>query len=154
MPKMRAVHVARPGGPLELIERPIPEPTPGTVRIKVQACGICHSDSLVKEGHMPGIQYPRVPGHEVIGLIDAVGGGSPPAGPAGRPAGAVGQPCLCGSGDPCGRADFSACQTGAKITVLSIDGGSADYMIAPYTALAIAPAELPSSDAAPLMCAG
>src|SRR3954453_17712027 len=76
MPSMRAVQVARPGGPLELVERPIPEAAPGWVRIRVQACGVCHSDSLTKEGHMPGIQYPRVPGHEVAGVIDAVGAGA------------------------------------------------------------------------------
>ena len=72
---MRAVQVSRAGGPLELVERPIPDPGPGSVRIKVQACGICHSDSLVKDGHWPGLQYPRVPGHEVVGVVDAVGGG-------------------------------------------------------------------------------
>jgi D-arabinose 1-dehydrogenase-like Zn-dependent alcohol dehydrogenase len=73
MPKMRAVQVPRAKGPFEIVEREIPEPTPGSVRIKVQACGICHSDLLTKEGILPGIQYPRVPGHEVIGMVDAVG---------------------------------------------------------------------------------
>ena len=72
---MRAAQVSSPGGPFEIVERSIPEPASGTVRIKVQACGVCHSVSLVKEGHMPGIQYPRVPGHEVVGIIDAVGAG-------------------------------------------------------------------------------
>ena len=75
MPKMRAAQVARPGGPFEIVEREIPQPAVGQVRVKVQACGICHSDSLVKEGHWPGIQYPRVPGHEVVGVVDAVGAG-------------------------------------------------------------------------------
>src|ERR1700722_20469750 len=75
MPKMRAVQVPRAKGALEIVEREIPEPTPGSVRIKVQACGVCHSDSITKEGLFPGIQYPRVPGHEVIGLVDAVGSG-------------------------------------------------------------------------------
>src|SRR5690242_19176100 len=75
MPKMRAVQVARPGGPLELIEREIPQPAPGWVRIKVEACGVCHSDSLVKDGGVPGIEYPRIPGHEVIGTIEATGPG-------------------------------------------------------------------------------
>src|SRR6185369_13059603 len=75
MPKMRAVQVPRPGGPFEMVEREIPEPGPGAVRVKVQACGVCHSDSLTKEGQLPGIQYPRVPGHEVAGTIDAVGEG-------------------------------------------------------------------------------
>ena len=77
MPKMRAVQVPRPGGPLEIVERDIPDPGPGYVRIKVQACGVCHSDSVTKDGLFPGIQYPRVPGHEVVGLIDAVGAGVP-----------------------------------------------------------------------------
>src|SRR5438105_4998578 len=75
MAKMRAVQVARPGGPLELVERDIPDVKPGTVRIRVEACGICHSDSLTREGSIPGILYPRVPGHEVAGVIDAVGEG-------------------------------------------------------------------------------
>ena len=75
MPKMRAVQIAAPNGPLELVEREIPEPGPGLVRIKVQACGICHSDSVVKEGHWPGLKYPRVPGHEVVGIVDAIGAG-------------------------------------------------------------------------------
>jgi D-arabinose 1-dehydrogenase-like Zn-dependent alcohol dehydrogenase len=74
---MRAVQVVRPGDPLELVERPVPEPGPGAVRIKVHACGVCHSDSMTKEGLFPGIQYPRVPGHEVVGVIDAVGPGAP-----------------------------------------------------------------------------
>jgi len=73
MAKMRAVQVPRPGGPLEIVERDIPDPGPGYVRIKVQACGVCHSDTVTKDGLFPGIQYPRVPGHEVIGVIDAVG---------------------------------------------------------------------------------
>ena len=84
MPKMRAVQVSRPGGPFEIVERDIPEPGPGYVRIKVQACGVCHSDSVTKDGLFPGIQYPRVPGHEVVGLIDAVGADVP----AGKPANA------------------------------------------------------------------
>ena len=73
--KMRAVQVSRPNGPLEMVERPIPEPGPGEVRLKVEACGICHSDTVTKEGLWPNMQYPRVPGHEVAGVIDAVGSG-------------------------------------------------------------------------------
>src|SRR3954468_19243746 len=84
MPNMRAVQVSRPGGPLELVERPVPDPGPGSVRIKVQACGICHSDVLTKEGAWPGITFPRVPGHEVIGVIDAVGTDVPPRWKAGQ----------------------------------------------------------------------
>src|SRR5690349_18516095 len=78
MTKMRAAQISRAGGPFELVERPIPEPGPGWVRIKVQACGICHSDSLVKDGHWPGLQFPRVPGHEVVGTVHAVGTGATP----------------------------------------------------------------------------
>src|SRR3954464_12207438 len=103
MPTMRAVQVARPGGPLELVERPIPEPRPGTVRIKVHACGICHSDSLTKEGQMPGITYPRVPGHEVVGVIDAVGGDVPQRCTAGLRVGVGWHAWHCGNCDNCRR---------------------------------------------------
>jgi D-arabinose 1-dehydrogenase-like Zn-dependent alcohol dehydrogenase len=154
MPNMRAVQVARPGGPLELVERPVPEPGPGTVRVKVQACGICHSDSLTKEGHMPGIAYPRVPGHEVVGVVDAVGNDVPPRWQAGQRVGVGWHAWHCGYCDSCRRGDFFACQTGVKVTGVSFDGGYADYMVAPATALALVPAELPAPDAAPLMCAG
>jgi len=154
MPTMRAVQVARPGGPFELVERPIPEPGPGAVRIKVQACGICHSDSLVKEGHWPGIAYPRVPGHEVVGVIVAVGRDVPARWQAGQRVGVGWHAWHCGYCDPCRRGDFFACQTGVQITGISFDGGYADYMVAPATALAVVPADLPAADAAPLMCAG
>ena len=154
MPTMRAVQVTRPGGPLELVERPIPEPGPGAVRIKVQACGICHSDSLVKEGHWPGIAYPRVPGHEVVGVIVAVGRDVPARWQAGQRVGVGWHAWHCGYCDPCRRGDFFACQTGVQITGISFDGGYADYMVAPATALAVVPADLPAADAAPLMCAG
>ncbi|MDB5356872.1 MAG: Alcohol dehydrogenase GroES-like protein [Phycisphaerales bacterium] len=151
---MRAVQVTRPGGPLELVERPIPEPGPGSVRIKIQACGICHSDSVTKEGLMPGIQYPRVPGHEVIGVIDAVGSNVPPRWTAGQRVGVGWHGWHCGYCDSCRRGDFFACQTGVKVTGLSFDGGYADYMIAPSVALALVPADLSALDGAPLMCAG
>jgi len=154
MPKMRAVQISRPGGPLELVERPIPEPGAGSVRIKVQACGICHSDALVKEGHMPGIAYPRVPGHEVVGVIDAVGPDVPPRWKAGQRVGVGWHAWHCGYCDSCRHGDFFACQTGVKVTGLSFDGGYAEYMVAPATALALVPAELPAPDAAPIMCAG
>ncbi len=154
MPNMRAVQVSRPGGPLELVERPIPEPGPGSVRIKVQACGICHSDMMAKEGHWPGITYPRVPGHEVIGVIDAVGKDVPPRWQAGQRVGVGWHAWHCGYCDPCRRGDFFACQTGVKVTGISFDGGYADYMIAPATALAVVPTGLPAADGAPLMCAG
>jgi D-arabinose 1-dehydrogenase-like Zn-dependent alcohol dehydrogenase len=151
---MRAVQVPRPAGAFEIVQRPIPQPAAGTVRIRVHACGICHSDSLVKEGHMPGIQYPRVPGHEVIGVIDAIGPEVPPVWAVGQRVGVGWHAWHCGYCNACRRGDFFACLTGPKITGLSFDGGYADYMIAPATALAAVPAELGAIDAAPLMCAG
>jgi D-arabinose 1-dehydrogenase-like Zn-dependent alcohol dehydrogenase len=151
---MRAVQVTRPGGPLELVERPIPNPRPGEVRVKVQACGVCHSDSLTKEGHFPGIQYPRVPGHEVVGLLDAVGENVPDRWTPGLRVGAGWHAWHCFHCDNCRRGDFFACQNGPKVTGISFDGGYAEYMIAPWTALALVPESLPPADAAPLMCAG
>src|SRR5882724_6988024 len=153
MPKMRSVQVARPKGPFELVERDLPEPRAGTVRIKVKACGICHSDSFAKEGTFPGIQYPRVPGHEVAGMIDAVGSGV--AGwTAGQRVGVGWHGGHCGYCDSCRRGDFFACQFAAQITGVTFDGGYADYMIAPAVALARLPEELSAVEAAPLMCAG
>jgi D-arabinose 1-dehydrogenase-like Zn-dependent alcohol dehydrogenase len=153
MPKMRAVQVPRPNGPFEIVERVIPEPGPGTVRIKVQTCGICHSDSVTKEGTFPGIQYPRVPGHEVIGLVDAVGPGV--AGwTTGQRVGVGWHGGHCGRCDSCRRGDFFACQLGVQITGITYDGGYADYMIAPAVGLARLPEELSAVEAAPLMCAG
>ena len=109
MPKMRAVQVSKANGPLELVEREIPSPAPGTVRVKVKACGVCHSDSLVKEGAWPGLEYPRVPGHEVIGLIDAVGAGV--AGwKAGERVGVGWNGGYCGYCDNCRAGNFFACQ--------------------------------------------
>jgi D-arabinose 1-dehydrogenase-like Zn-dependent alcohol dehydrogenase len=154
MPNMRAVQVSRPGGPLELVERPNPEPGAGCVRIKVQACGICHSDAMTKEGQWPGITFPRVPGHEVIGVIDAVGKDVPARWQAGQRVGVGWHAWHCGYCDSCRRSDFYACETGIQVTGIAIDGGYAEYMIAPATALALVPAELPAADAAPLMCAG
>jgi D-arabinose 1-dehydrogenase-like Zn-dependent alcohol dehydrogenase len=150
---MRAAQISRPGGPFEIVERDIPQPSPGTVRVKVQACGICHSDSLVKEGHWPGLQYPRVPGHEVIGVVDAVG----PAVPHFKPGDQVGvgwHGSHCGHCDPCRRGDFFGCKVALQVTGISFDGGYADYMIAPAIALARAPEALSPIEAAPLMCAG
>jgi D-arabinose 1-dehydrogenase-like Zn-dependent alcohol dehydrogenase len=149
---MRVVQVSRPNGPLEMVDRPIPQPGPGAVRIRVQACGICHSDSLVKEGHYPGIQYPRVPGHEVAGVIDAVGAGAEEWQP-GQPVGVGWNGGYCGRCDYCRRGEFFACVT-HQVTGITFDGGYAEYMIAPASAVARMPAELPATDAAPLMCAG
>jgi D-arabinose 1-dehydrogenase-like Zn-dependent alcohol dehydrogenase len=153
MPTMRAVQVAKAGGPLELVERPVPEPAPGTVRIKVQACGVCHSDSLTKEGLFPGIEYPRVPGHEVIGVIDAVADDVPARWKAGQRVGVGWHAWHCLSCDSCRRGNFFACQTGVKVTGISFDGGYADYVVVPWTALALVPDGLEPTDA-PLMCAG
>jgi len=153
MSSMRVAQVSYANGPFELIEREIPEPGAGSVRIQVQACGICHSDSLVKEGTFPGLQYPRVPGHEVVGLIDAVGQGV--AGwTAGQRVGVGWHGGHCGYCDACRRGDFFACQLALQITGISYDGGYADYMIAPTVALARLPEELSAVEAAPLMCAG
>jgi D-arabinose 1-dehydrogenase-like Zn-dependent alcohol dehydrogenase len=154
MSTMRAVQIPRPGGPLEVVERPIPEPGPGTVRIKVQACGICHSDVITKDALFPGISYPRVPGHEVIGVIDAVGKGVAARWQPGQRVGVGWHAWHCGVCDTCRRGNFFACENGVQVTGIAFDGGYADYMIAPATALATVPAELDSVAAAPLMCAG
>jgi D-arabinose 1-dehydrogenase-like Zn-dependent alcohol dehydrogenase len=153
MHKMRAVQVPHAGGPFELVERDIPGPQAGWVRIKVQACGICHSDSLVKDGHWPGIQYPRVPGHEVIGLIDAVGSGVDGWKP-GQRVGVGWHGGHCGYCNNCRRGDFFACQVALLTTGISYDGGYAEHMVAPAEALALMPNELSAVDSAPLMCAG
>src|SRR4030095_7159467 len=110
MATMRVVQVSRPGGHLELVERPVPNPAAGTVRIRVEACGICHSDSLVKEGLMPGIVYPRVPGHEVAGVIGAVGAGVAHLA-AGQRVGVGWHGGYCSHCEPCRRGELFACQT-------------------------------------------
>jgi D-arabinose 1-dehydrogenase-like Zn-dependent alcohol dehydrogenase len=153
MAKMRAVQVSRAKGPFEIVEREIPEPEAGMVRIKVQACGVCHSDVLTKDGIMPGIQYPRVPGHEVVGLIDAVGPGVPRWTP-GLQVGVGWNGGYCGYCDSCRRGNFFACQTATQVTGVTRDGGYADYMIAPASAVALRPQGLSPEEAAPLMCAG
>ena len=153
MAKMRAVQVSRPNGPFELVEREIPEPGPGAVRIKVQACGICHSDSVTKEGLIPGIQYPRVPGHEVVGVIDALGPNM--AGwKVGQRVGVGWNGGYCGYCDPCRRGQFFGCQIAGQTTGVTYDGGYADYMVAPASALAAVPDGLSAEEAGPLMCAG
>src|SRR5712675_490349 len=152
MATMRVVQVSRPNGPFEIVDRPIPEPDAGAVRIKVLACGICHSDSLTKQGLYPGLQYPRVPGHEVAGVVDAVGSGVADWKP-GQRVGVGWNGGYCGHCDPCRRGQFFACVTG-QVTGISYDGGYAEYMIAPASAVALMPADLPPAEAAPLMCAG
>src|ERR1700684_2411703 len=118
---MKAVQVPNPGGDFEIVEREIPKPEAGQVRVKVQACGICHSDSLTKEGTFPGIQYPRVPGHEVAGVIEAVGAGVAGWKP-GQRVGVGWNGGYCGHCDHCRRGDFFACGTG-PVTGVSYDGG-------------------------------
>src|SRR5438034_3296347 len=150
---MRVIQVPRAGGPLELVERDVPEPQPGWVRVKVEACGICHSDSLIKEGLWPGIQYPRVPGHEVIGVVDLVGEGVK-GWKSGQRVGVGWHGGNCGYCDHCRRGDVFACNVALLTTGISFDGGYAEYMVAPAEALASVPEDLPSVDGGPLMCAG
>jgi D-arabinose 1-dehydrogenase-like Zn-dependent alcohol dehydrogenase len=153
MSKMRAVQVSRPNGPLEIVEREIPEPSSGHVRIKVEACGVCHSDSATKEGIWPGIQYPRVPGHEIGGIVDAVGQGV--AGwTQGQRVGVGWHGGHCGYCDSCRRGEFVTCQISPQVPGIAYDGGYAEYMIAPAGALAAIPEGLSAVDAGPLMCAG
>ena len=149
---MKAVQNSKPGGNFEIVERPIPQPGRGQVRIKVEACGICHSDALVKEGHWPGIQYPRVPGHEIAGRIDAVGADVTLWKP-GQRVGVGWHGGHCFQCDPCRRGDFVLCQFG-KVTGISLDGGYSEYMVVGAEAVAAMPDDLPASEAAPLLCAG
>jgi D-arabinose 1-dehydrogenase-like Zn-dependent alcohol dehydrogenase len=150
---MRAAQVTRPNAPLELVERAVPQPAAGWVRIKVQACGICHSDSLVKDGLWPGLQYPRVPGHEVIGVVDAVGAGVSQWSP-GQRVGVGWHAGHCGHCAACRSGDFFGCRLGPQITGISFDGGYSDCMVCPATAPALVPEDLSAVEAAPLMCAG
>jgi D-arabinose 1-dehydrogenase-like Zn-dependent alcohol dehydrogenase len=149
---MRVIQVAKPNAPLEIVERPMPEPGPRQVRIKVEACGICHSDSYVVKGTFPGVHYPAVPGHEIAGRIDA-------AGPdvttwrVGQRVGVGWFGGTCGVCPRCRRGDFITCQN-LKVPGIHYDGGYADYMIAPVEALASIPDALDAASAAPLLCAG
>lgn len=149
---MKAVQISKPGGNFEVVERPTPEPGRGQVRIKVEACGICHSDALVKEGHWPGLEYPRVPGHEIAGRIDKVGP-DVTLWKNGQRVGVGWHGGHCFQCDPCRRGDFVNCKF-EKITAIHFDGGYAEYMIAPAEAVALMPDDLPADEAAPLLCAG
>ena len=149
---MKAAQISKAGGDWELVERDVPEPAVGQVRVKVEACGICHSDTLVKDGIWPGLQYPRVPGHEVAGRIDTVGDNVTNW--------SVGQRVGVGwhgghdfSCVQCRRGDFAMC-VNRKVTGIDFDGGYAQYMIAPASALAAIPDEVPAEEAGPFMCAG
>ena len=149
---MKVAQISKPGGNFELVEREIPQPGAGQVRVKVEACGICHSDVLVKDGLWPGMQYPRVPGHEVAGRVDALGdrvtnwkqGERVGVGWHG------GHDFVC---DQCRRGDFAMCAN-RKVTGIDFDGGYAEYMIAPAETLAAIPDSLPAEEAGPFMCAG
>jgi D-arabinose 1-dehydrogenase-like Zn-dependent alcohol dehydrogenase len=152
MARMKAVQISKPGGNFEVIERNIPEPGRGEVRIKVEACGICHSDVLVKEGIWPGLQYPRVPGHEIAGRIDAVGADVTLWTP-GQRVGVGWHGAHCFICDPCRRGDFVLCRN-EKITAINFDGGYAEYMIASQHGVAAIPDAISAPDAAPLLCAG
>jgi len=153
MAKMRVVQVSRAKGPFEVVEREIPQPIAGSVRVKIEACGICHSDSMTKEGLWPGIAYPRVPGHEVAGVIDALGAGV--AGwTEGQRVGVGWHGGHCGYCDSCRRGDFVTCQVAFQVPGIAYDGGYAEYMIAPAGVLASIPEGLSPADAGPLMCAG
>jgi D-arabinose 1-dehydrogenase-like Zn-dependent alcohol dehydrogenase len=149
---MKAAQVSSAGGDWELVEHDIPEPGAGQVRVKIDACGVCHSDVLVKEGHWPGLQYPRVPGHEIAGRIDAVGDNVTPWS-NGQRVGVGWHGGHCFVCDQCRRGDFAMC-VNRKVTGIDFDGGYAEYMIAPVTALAAIPDEVPAEEAGPFMCAG
>lgn len=152
MAKMRAVQIAYANGPFELIERDIPEPGPGQVRIKVEACGICHSDSFAREGTFPGIRYPIVPGHEIAGIIDAVAPGVTPW-QIGQRVGVGWYGGHDGYCESCRRGDFIMCRN-LQISGISYDGGYAEYMVASAQAPALIPDDLSAEYAAPLLCAG
>ena len=146
------MQVPAAGGAFQLVEKEFPDPGPGQVRIRVHACGVCHSDSLTKEGQWSGVQFPRVPGHEIAGIVDAVG----PDVPLFKPGQRVGlgwHGGHCYYCNPCRRGDFILCEN-QPISGISYDGGYADYVIAPANALAFMAPEINDTDAAPLLCAG
>jgi D-arabinose 1-dehydrogenase-like Zn-dependent alcohol dehydrogenase len=152
MAKMKAVQVPKAGGDFEIVERDIPQPAAGHVRIRVLACGVCHSDSVTKEGLFPGIVYPRVPGHEVAGVIDEVGAGVT-TWKKGQRVGVGWHGGQDGTCLACRRGDFINCPN-AKVCGISYDGGYQEYMVAPVEGLADMPESLDVAEAAPLMCAG
>jgi len=149
---VKTVQVAKPGSDFAVAERPLPEPGPGEVRVKVAACGICHSDFFVKEGHWPDLQYPRVPGHEIAGVIDAVGPDVTPWAVGDR-VGIGWHGSHCGYCEPCRGGDFILCRN-LKITGFDFDGGYQQYMLAFANGLARIPDQLTFAEAAPLLCAG
>lgn len=152
MAKMKAAQISKAGGNWELVEREIPAPGPGQVRIKVEACGVCHSDMMVKDGLWPGLQFPRIPGHEIAGRIDALGAGVQDW-KVGQRVGVGWHGGHCFHCEPCRRGDFILCRYG-KVTGISHDGGYAEYLVSPAEAVAAMPEELTADEAAPLLCAG
>src|SRR5690348_5991280 len=152
MPKMRVVQVARKDGPFEMVERDLPQPGSGEVRVKVQACGVCHSDSIAIQGLLPIVPYPIVPGHEIAGVIDAVGSGVI-GWSVGTRVGIGWFGGHCGRCEPCRRGYLIDCRN-LRIPGVTYDGGYAEAMVAPADALARMPDDLPPAEAAPLMCAG
>jgi D-arabinose 1-dehydrogenase-like Zn-dependent alcohol dehydrogenase len=152
MAPMKAAQVPKPGGDFEIVEREIPKPQAGHVRVKVQACGICHSDSFTKEGQWPGIQYPRVPGHEVAGIVDELGAGVTEW-KMGQRVGVGWHGGHDGTCVPCRRGDFRNC-VNMQVPGISYDGGYQQYMVAPANALVAMPDRLGDVEAAPLLCAG
>src|SRR5215467_12057225 len=152
MSKMKVVQVPAAGGDLQVVEREIPEAGPGQVRIRVEACGVCHSDVVTKDGLFPGISYPRVPGHEIAGIIDQVGPGVKVWNKGDR-VGVGWHGGQDGTCTACRKGDFANCAN-VLICGLSYDGGYQEYMIAPVEALARMPESLDPAEAAPLMCAG
>jgi len=153
MPKtMRAVEIPQPGVPFKLVERPVPQPGAMQVRIAVEACGICHSDAFLKDGHYPGVTYPRIPGHEVAGRIDAVGEGVT-TWRVGQRVGVGWHGGHCGVCEACRSGDFIECIRGL-VCGFSYDGGYAEFMVAPQEAVAAIPDDLDAQAAAPLLCAG
>jgi alcohol dehydrogenase/propanol-preferring alcohol dehydrogenase len=152
MPKMRAIQIAKKGAPLELVERELPQPGRGEVRVKVQACGVCHSDTVAKEGLFPSIPYPIVPGHEVAGIVDAVGEGAV-GWSVGTRVGVGWFGGHCGHCEPCRRGLLIDCRN-LRIPGVTYNGGYAEAMVCPADALALIPDELSPVDAAPLLCAG
>jgi len=148
----RSMQVTAAGGAFQLVNKEFPDPGPGQVRIRVQACGVCHSDSLTKEGHWPGVQFPRVPGHEVAGVLDAIGL-EVPVFKIGQRVGLGWHGGHCNYCTPCRRGDFMLCEN-QPISGIHYDGGYADYVIAPANAIALIPDDLNHVDAAPLLCAG
>jgi D-arabinose 1-dehydrogenase-like Zn-dependent alcohol dehydrogenase len=153
MKKMRVVQVSGPNADFQQVERELPEPQSGYVRVKVEACGICHSDFMTKAGVWPGIEYPRIPGHEIAGVVDAIGPGVG-GWKTGDRVGVGWHGGHCGYCESCRRGDFVTCQIAGKIPGITTDGGYAEYMIAQAGSLARIPAELSATEAAPLMCAG